>query len=260
MGFCRLNGSAFFRSFLLFFLLGFAMLPKEVAAVRPFITDDARVVGFRLAQWESWLRVDQQSGQQWHMLAYGPSNRLELTLGSVFGYDKPMPDQREFSYAMPLLQGKYLLKPYESGKPPGIALVAGTFLPGGKGDFVPRGYGAFAFAIFSQSFGDQEDLLLHANIGANYLYANQQNDWVSTWGFGAQWRVYQGFHLVGEVFSGDPYIPGTGLAYQAGFRHFFSDLLQVDATIGKGIAGETIMPFWASVGIRVVTTRFQSKK
>jgi hypothetical protein len=66
-------------------------------------------------------------------------------------------------------------------------------------------------------------------------------------------------YLVGEIFSGDPYIPGTGLAYRMGFRHFISDLIQFDATAGKGISGAVVMPFWASAGIRVVTEKWHKK-
>lgn len=46
-------------------------------AVRPFITDDARVVGLRYAQAEAW--------QQWDMLAYGPTKWLELSVGGGVG-------------------------------------------------------------------------------------------------------------------------------------------------------------------------------
>lgn len=244
-----------------FSVVGMLAVLPPAQAVRPFITDDARVVGFRLAQWESWLRIDQHSGQQWHMLAYGPNKRLELTAGAVFGYDRPNFEQRaDFSYAMPLLQGKYLFREYGPGDWPGLALVAGTFLPGGRGAFVPPGYGAFSFLIVSQCFGEKEDVLLHLNLGQNYLFINQENVWQSTWGLGAQVRAYKGFHLVGEIFSGDPYIPGTGLAYQAGFRHFVSDYFQFDATIGKGLRGDVSLPFWGSVGVRLVTTAFAKKR
>ncbi len=245
------------HSFLLFFFLTITV--TQLYAVRPFITDDARVVGYRLAQWESWFRLDRFSGQQWHMLAYGPSKRLEVTAGAVFGYDKPKNEHTEFSYAMPLIQGKFLLRNYEPNKPPGIGLVAGTFLPGGKGAFVPQGYGAFGFLIISQCLGENERVLIHGNIGANYLYINDENQFISTWGFGTQIRTYKGLHWVGELFSGDPYIPGTGLAYQTGFRHFISELIQIDATIGQGIAGKNQMPFWGSIGARFVTTKFQKK-
>lgn len=251
------------KSTFAYLLLIFGCMGHSISAwaVRPFITDDARVVGFRLAQWESWLRLDAHAQQQWHMFAYGPNRKLELTGGMVMGFDRSRPELgREFSYALPLLQGKYLFRPYADKEVPGVALVAGTFLPGGRGAFVPPGYGAFSFLIVSQCFGEKEDVLVHLNVGQNYLFMNQQNVWLTTWGLGAQARAYKGFHLVGEVFSGDPYIPGTGLAYQIGFRHFFSDFVQIDATIGEGLRGDIALPFWGSVGIRVVTTAFQRKR
>lgn len=41
--------------------------------VRPFITDDARVVGNRLTQLESWYRQDKGGIEQWILTAYGPT-------------------------------------------------------------------------------------------------------------------------------------------------------------------------------------------
>jgi hypothetical protein len=158
------------------------------------------------------------------MAAYGPHKRIELTLGTVFGYDKPNPTLTEFSYALPLIQGKILFREYEVNKPPGLAVVAGTFLPGGRGAFVPQGYGAFSFLTLSQCFGEGEKILVLANLGANFLFINNDSQFVSTWGFATQIKVYEGLHFVGEVFSGDPYIPGTGLAYQTGIRHFIRGL------------------------------------
>lgn len=159
-----------------------------------------------------------------------------------------------------MFQGKFLFNEYKPGKAPGIALVTGSFLPGGQGAFVPPGYGAFAFLIASQALGKNEDVLIHANIGQNYLPQSSTEYLTKTWGIGTQIRTYRGFHLVGEFFSGDPYILGTGLAYQAGFRHFISDLIQVDATVGQGVGGQNKMPFWFSAGARLVTTKFARKK
>lgn len=51
---------------------GFAQsaLSSTTQHVRPFITDDARVVGNRLAQLESWYRQDKETLQQWFLAAY----------------------------------------------------------------------------------------------------------------------------------------------------------------------------------------------
>lgn len=225
--------------------------------VRPFITDDARVVGNRLAQLESWFRVDKDAGQQWLMLAYGPSEKLELSVGGVGGFENETNGQRVFSYALPLLQAKYLFKPYGYRKGPGLGLVVGSFLPTGKGGFRPPDFGTFAFTTISQCIGEKEDVLIHLNTGINFLHNNTQQSLLGTWGLGSQIRAIHGLHWVGEVFSGDPYVPGSGLTWQTGFRHFFSDNLQIDMTMGRGISGANPLPFWISGGIRIVTERWK---
>lgn len=229
-------------------------------AVRPFITDDARVVGWRLGQYESWLRFDKHAYQHWNMVAFGPSNRWEFALGFVHGLASSETKQRHYSYAIPLVQAKFLINEYKPNKAPGIAVAAGTFLPGGIGEFKAPGFGGFAYLALTQSFGEKDKYLFHGNIGVNHVKYPTSNYTVLTWGFGTQIRTFGGLHLVGEVFSGDPYVPGSGMAYQAGFRHFISDLFQLDITIGQGIAGENQLPFWGGVGIRLVTERFKRKQ
>lgn len=222
--------------------------------VRPFITDDSRVVGAKLSQFESWVRSDKDAFQHWVLYAYGPTNWLELTTGFVHGVDHERTAEglgNAYTYALPLLQAKFLFREYGDGKPPGLGLVAGTFLPGGSGSFKVPGYGAFAFSTITQCFGD-EWLLLHANLGGSYLYLDPNPEAILTWGTGFQLRTYKGLHTVAEIFSGDPYIPGVGTAWQFGFRHFISDELQLDATCGQGIAGAYVLPFWWTAGVRWV--------
>ena len=232
---------------------------KEVL-VRPFITDDARVVGERLAQLETWVRFDKEAGQHWILGAYGPNKKLELTAGGVYGYQVDHNSKKTFSYALPLLQAKILFKEYKPNKAPGFGMVMGTFLPVGQGSFKPAGYGTFGYLTVSQCFGEGDKFLFHGNLGGNYLHVDGSNNLISTWGLGTQIKAYKGMHLVGEIFSGDPYIPGTGTSWQAGYRYFFSDLVQIDMTVGDGIAGDVIMPFWFSAGVRIVTEKFLKKK
>ncbi len=247
---------------------GFAQsaLSSTTQNVRPFITDDARVVGNRLAQLESWYRQDKETLQQWFLAAYGPTEWLELTLGGVLGVglvageleEFPFVDEstKGFAFGLPLVQAKILFKGYEANALPGVSLVVGTFLPYGRGVLQPPGYGTFGFLIVSQSFGEGDAVLIHGNIGANYLRVGSRDELISTWGLGTQIRTIGGFHLVGEIFSGDPYVPGSGVSYQVGFRHFFSDDLQIDGTIGNGIGGQTRLPFWFSAGVRIVFNFF----
>lgn len=120
----------------------FSKIPQK-PTVRPFITEDARVVGDRLAQLETWLRFDKESGQHWLMAAYGPTPKLELSLGGLYGYwIEPQQNgshKKLFSYALPLVQAKYLFLEYVPNKPPGVALVIGSFFPLGRRFFVPLG-------------------------------------------------------------------------------------------------------------------------
>lgn len=224
--------------------------------VRPFITDDARVVGNRLTQLESWYRQDKFGIEQWVLAAYGPTRWLELTLGGVFGAER-LPTANEFTFGVPLVQAKFLFKDYLPYELPGVGLVVGSFLPSGSGALKPEGYGAFSFLTITQSFGKLDDVLLHFNVGTNYLDGSLAEKWLLTWGFGTQLRTLGGFHLVAEVFSGDPYVPGSGISYQVGFRHFFSDDVQIDGTFGKGIGGDKPLPIWFSFGIRLVFHTFE---
>jgi hypothetical protein len=70
------------------------------------------VVGRKLAQWETWMRFDKESGEHWHMLAYGPTRYMELTAGFVYGYERAGEEKTNFSFALPLLQAKFLIREY----------------------------------------------------------------------------------------------------------------------------------------------------
>lgn len=229
---------------------------QPIQFVRPFITDDARVVGGRLWQLESWYRQDEGLLEQWFLFAYGPTRWLELTFGGVFGAER-LPAANEFGLGIPLLQAKFLLKEYQPNELPGVGFVIGTFLPSGAGALKPEGYGSFSFLTLTQSLGKRDDVLLHFNLGASYLDAPREEKWQFNWGLGTQLRALGGFHFVGEIFSGDPYVPGSGLSYQIGFRHFFSDDFQIDGTFGKGIGGDSPLPPWFSAGIRLVFHTFE---
>ena len=237
----------------------FIAVTTKIFAVRPFITDDAAVVGERLLQLETWLIFDKFSGQHWMMWAYGPHKQLEMAVGAVFGYEQSQPKYTKFSYAMPLLEMKYLFGEYKHNKPPGIASVTGTFLPTGKGEFVAPGYGAYSFMAITQCFGKDENILIHGNIGLNYLYINKENQFVLFWGLGTQIKIHKDLHFVGEFISGDPYVSETGVAYQTGFRYFINDHIQIDAEVGQGLTGQDKMPFWCGLGLRLVITTFEKK-
>ena len=202
------------------------VLASPLFAVRPFITDDARVVGRRQAQMETWMRGDRHALQHWVLTSFGPIAPLEVTVGAVHGLT--FGDATKYSVAGPLIQAKYLLRKPTPNSWPGIAISGGTFAPVGNGGFKLHGWDSFAYAAVTESLGEEDRILLHGNVG----FVNSHSGRKATWGGGSQVRVRGGFHIVSEVFSGDPYAESSGIAFQAGFRHFFSAYIQIDATLG----------------------------
>lgn len=239
-----------------------AFFATPASAVRPFITDDARVVGKHQAQFESWVRYDRTALQHWAVPAIGPIAPLEVTLGAVHGAS--LQPNRSYSLAAPLLQAKLLLHPAHPNALPGVAIVAGTFFPFGHGDFRSPVSG-FTYLAVSQVFGE-DALLLHANLGfagaqlerpASNAPAELEKHarYRATWGVATQVHLYRAANLAAEIFSGDPYAEVGGGAGQLGLRFVVSDHVQLDAAAGSGLYGQPRMPPWASLGFRFVSDR-----
>ncbi|MBI2388500.1 MAG: hypothetical protein HYV09_02685 [Deltaproteobacteria bacterium] len=246
-------------------LLGVAIVTcaPNAFAVRPFITDDARVVGKHQAQIESWARWDEHSQQHWTVAAIGPVAPLELSIGAVHGvaiHD----ETHRYSLAAPLLQAKLLLHEARSNEWPGVAVIGGSFLPFGFGGFQAPLSG-FAYLAATQVIG-RDDVLVHTNVGLAGAAVAEPSARTSqelerharlrfTWGLGTQIHVYRSVNLALETFTGDPYAEVGGGAAQGGFRFILSDNIQLDATGGSGLWGKPQMEAWASAGLRLVSDR-----
>ena len=255
----------------LFTALSVCLVAGRAQAIRPFVTDDARVVGDRLAQLETWLLVDRLVLEHNILAAAGPTNWLEVTLGMTHGGVHSGPE-RGYSITGPILQAKALILPAENNGRPGFAIAAGVLPPAGSGAFTPPGWGGFTYAALTESLFD-ERLLLHANVGIAVGYkgsntsdlgfeSESARDWriLVTGGVGAQVRIFAGLHGVAEIYYGDPYDPRTNFpAVQAGFRYIFSDHVQVDGTFGSTLASvETAdrrdeTEQWGTLGLRLVS-------
>lgn len=222
-------------------------------AVRPFITDDARVVGERAAQVETWVRVDKNGTQHWLAPAFGPVAPLEVSMIGVHGRD-----EGKYSASFPILQLKALaLETKEGAKIPGLALVGGTVGTGGFGSLRSRKWDTFTYAALSESVLPEDKLLFHQNLGVFVATVDQRRKAQVTWGVGTQVHVLRGFHAVGELFSGDPYESHASGAFQLGGRQFLSRIVQVDATVGRGVfGGGAKLPVWASLGLRIASDTF----
>lgn len=236
----------------LLILLTLLTAHNEAHAIRPFVTDDARVVGGRLAQLETWLVGNSHDITHNVLGAVGPTDWLEVTVGFAHGGAFDAPDVGDgYSITGPLFQLKALAREARPDAWPGVAFALGTAPPFGHGSFTPQGVGVFGYMAITQSLFN-DDLLLHANIGGTAI--DEKTHWVSTTtaGFGFQMRCIGDFHAIGEIYHGDPYDPllRSG-ASQIGFRYIANDNVQFDGTVGSSI--ENNPERWWTFGVRLVS-------
>ena len=235
--------------------MGFiAALASPAQAVRPFVTDDARVVGGKQAQVETWVQLDKGSFQHWILFSIGPARPLEFGVGAVYGADWSMGQGAQFVMSAPLLQAKFLFVEAKRNRWPGVAVEGGTILPFGVGAGATSGWRSFALVALTESLFAEERLLIHANLGIFHAgdFAAQERGADILWGIGAQLRTVAGLHLVGEVFSGNSYDSAGRGAAQLGLRYIFNDYFVLDATVGKGVWGDPAQPVWGTAGVHIV--------
>lgn len=233
-------------------------------AIRPFVTDDARVVGNKFAQLETWVLLDRLALEHNVLAALGPTDWLEVTTGFVHG-GVHRGDSRGYSISGPVLQAKALLLAAVDGGRPGLALAGGGLAPWGHGAFEAPGWGGFSYVALTESLF-AERLLVHANLGLAVAEQSPSSGAgrlkrLLTLGVGVQGHLIAGLHGVAEVYRGDPYDASTDFpAAQAGFRYLFSERVQADSTFGttlttvSGPGGEKRTERWGTLGVRLVSS------
>ncbi len=227
------------------------MCLRPAFAVRPFVTDDARVLDEHTMQLETSVRYDKDTFTDLNLLALSPKARWEFTIGFVNGFALDVESNRSFSLAGPLLQVKYLFWESKPNAYPGLAMAAGASPPWGRSDFKPEKWSEFVYLAATQSLFDRDRLLIHANLGISTTNPAA----VATWGLGTQTRIKGGLNGVLEIFYNDPYSGKTGGAYQAGFRYIFNDDVQADVTFGSGLFGSEQINTFVGMGLRLVSDR-----
>ena len=228
------------------------LLPARAFAIRPFVTDDGRVVGEGLLQLETWFQLDREGLQHWLMPAFGPHDRMEISIGMVHGAtfgDAPP----RYSLNGPLVQVKILLEHAQMNSWPGGALAFGSLLPLGFGGFTGT-KGGFTYLALTENLGENERLLIHANIGVSLRLRDDGGGYepAPLLGLGAQLRTIGGLHAVGEIAYGDAFTGEHTGIIQLGGRFIFNDHVQTDFTVGTGVFG-TLRSAWGTVGLRLVT-------
>jgi len=258
-------------------LVALTMLSVNPAwAVRPFITDDATLIGKRRAEVANWFYANRDAVEVWHSLNYGVTDWFEINLLVQHGIlHSDVADKWRYAWTAPLLQTKFLLRDYELNSIiPGITFAIGSDLPFGNepfrryGDtetaFKAPGHGAFAFFSTTHSIGMEEQVMIHTSLGWTWLHNRDEavaageprNVHGLIWGVGTQFTTgLRNLYGIAELISGDPYMrEASGIAYQLGLRYFVNDYFQWDIAFGQGLGGgEQLRDYaWISGGFRWV--------
>jgi len=206
------------------------ILPSPAHAVRPFVTDDARIADVGQIEGETWFDFIPQDGRV--MPVYNalfnvvPTDWLELGVSGGIGWDT----DNTVTIVNQGLQGKLLfVRPVDGGLP-GLSLVVGGILPWGRGSAWMDGYGGYIIAPVSVSLGGG-DFLFHGNLGLVSGYPTiGEAVHRPFWGVGTDIAIGRSdFRGILEVFAGDPFDPlGPSLAGQVGTRWLVSDYLNLD--------------------------------
>ena len=237
----------------------------QVRAVRPFITDDAALIGKRRFELANWGYYSNNGLEIWHSINNGITDWCEVTLAGVWGFD----GEKNFTCTLPLLQAKFMFRDYEPNGIPGITCAVGSNMPWGMGAFMATGYGAFAFVTATQCIGTDEQFLLHLQLGGTFIHNTDIDETTGkktgtqkgfVLGVGAQTKIYKGLHLVSELVQGDPYDSRAPMMYQLGIRQFVSDRLQIDCAFGGAFKDTGRSGFWITGGIRYVLDFNKSSK
>ncbi|MDO8432201.1 MAG: hypothetical protein Q7S58_07300 [Candidatus Binatus sp.] len=231
--------------------LSVAFTPSSALAIRPFVTDDARVVGARRAQLETWLEGDSDSVQHWSLIAFGPLEPLELTFGGPYGVNYKR--RSRAAAAGPIVQAKYLLRQADVNRWPGVAVAAGVVPPVGTGGFQSRDWDPFAYLAVRESFLGDDRVLIHVNLGVVSPKEDSSRLTQLFWGVGTQVRLLGALNGIVEIFRGDPYSDEDAIGVQFGYRYILNDSVQFDGTMGGGIGQGRSVPFGGSAGIRLVS-------
>jgi hypothetical protein len=251
---------------LLIFIIFF--FPFNAFAVRPFVTDDARIIDVRQVEIETWTELGRSSTEstlgQHIMSGYTFNNWFELIGGFGIGRDLK---NGEFTIGNPVIQPKFLLwQAYDDGFP-GLAMGLGTTLPYGRGAFHDEALGYYTIAMMtSRLFNDW--LQLHFNFGKTFAKEKgEATEGRNYWGIGIDVGVYKhDYRYILEAYSGDPFEAlGPDLSIQTGFRWLKSDSLNFDFTLGtQPELTETRTrsgrwEYWGQVGVRILFDELRGK-
>jgi hypothetical protein len=214
--------------------------PHVADAVRPFITDDARVTDKGTVATETFAELATSDGQKpaysLHSLqSWGLTNRLELTTGDIGGEYR----ERRLTPNDLVFQPKLLL--FQSfGAIPSVSTAAGLLIPisGNRQLWNTYAMGHVSWFLFRPP--DSPDpfdyrLAIYLNAGTKGRYDAGLGRHTSKpyWAAGFEVGTFvRQVRFLAETFNGDPFEFSEEFpAYQTGFRWYKSPTVNMDMTV-----------------------------
>lgn len=212
--------------------------PEDALAVRPFVTDDARIVYKGQVTTETYGGITMVQGNKpaievRTLEGLGITDRFELTAGGLgFTYQ----DNQARPLDM-LIQPKYVLHS-SLGAIPSVSVAAASLFPLSGNRQHWDGYAMahvswFLFTPDADTDPYDNDLALHLNLGMKSRYdagpATYRSKLYWAAGFEVITPVTREVRFLGEIFNGDPFsFEEKFPAFQTGFRWYKSSTVQLD--------------------------------
>ena len=253
----------------------FFCLSGSAHAVRPFVTDDARIADYGQLETESWMEVthaDKEFGDTPGfntMIGVTPLDWLEV----ITGTGGARASNGKWAVANPVIQTKVLFTQAEADGSPGYALTSGatfnvgqtTLAAGATTDesMNPRyklGDNYYAIGLMTQRLFE-DTVQLHANFGLRAEHQSGLGVLLRPyWGIGLDAEVLRkDIHAIAEAYAGDPLQYNAPLyAGQFGARWIYSDSVNIDLTFGAQPNMNTYrqttssVEVWGQVGLRLL--------
>lgn len=234
--------------FLLVFFSSICFCSEYALAVRPFVTDDARIVYKGQLVTESYGGVTMAGGESpatevRSLQGFGITDRLELTAGG-FGFTYQDHQARPLDM---LIQPKYVLH-NSLGVIPSLSVAAATLFPLSGNRQHWDGYAMahlswFLFTPDPDTDPYDNNLAIHFNLGAKTRYdagpATYQAKLYWAAGFEVVTPMTHEIRFLGEVFNGDPFgFEEKFPAYQTGLRWYRTPYMQLDLVF-RGVRNTT---------------------
>jgi hypothetical protein len=253
------------------------LMAENAAAVRPFITDDARIVYKGQLETESYAGLvldhrDKPAFEIRSLQGMSVTDRLEIIAG---GFGLNYQDRQARPLDM-VFQPKYVIN-RSFGAIPSVSAAAAILFPlsGNRQQWNSYSMVHVSWFLFTpQTVTDPYDngLAIHVNLGAKSQYdAGLGGRYTSKVYWAAGFEVItltRNVRYLGEIFNGDPFTFEEEFpAFQTGFRWYKTPSVQMDFVL-RGVRngaeearpGEDVQRHWSytvQVGLRVLFDVFR---